>query len=176
MAFTEKLGQIIEFLTQEKGAKFPKKEFLNRLKLEDFSNYTSWDSDRYTRNAIFKNEHFELILLCWEPGQETPIHDHDGADCWVYHVAGEIEEQRYADLNAVKQDEFTLAKAQAGDLCYMHDKLGLHSLHNRGQERAITLHCYAHPIDSCGIYDEDLERMCEKEMVYTTFKGEKVSS
>lgn len=31
---------------------------------------------KYSRNLIEINENFELIILCWLPGQESPIHNH----------------------------------------------------------------------------------------------------
>jgi cysteine dioxygenase len=31
---------------------------------------------KYSRNLIEFNENFELIILCWLPGQESPIHNH----------------------------------------------------------------------------------------------------
>ena len=50
---------------------------------DTFENFCSWSQESYTRNCIVENEKFELILLCWEPGQKTPIHDHGGEECWV---------------------------------------------------------------------------------------------
>lgn len=46
------------------------------------SGQTDWQECRnfckikYSRNLIELNEDFELILLCWLPGQESPIHNH----------------------------------------------------------------------------------------------------
>ena len=51
---------------------------------EGIDKYCSWKKDTYTRNCAFKNEEFELIVLCWEPGHVTAIHGHDGQKCWVY--------------------------------------------------------------------------------------------
>ena len=34
--------------------------------------------DGYQRNVIKKTEHYELVAICWTPGQLTPIHDHVG--------------------------------------------------------------------------------------------------
>ncbi|CAM9323548.1 unnamed protein product [Discosporangium mesarthrocarpum] len=38
---------------------------------------------------------FDLLVLCWSPGAESPIHNHPGAGCWVKVLQGEICETRY---------------------------------------------------------------------------------
>ena len=60
-----------------------------------FEDFCSWSEDCYTRNCIFENEKFELILLCWEKDQITPIHDHGGEECWVKVINGTLKETLY---------------------------------------------------------------------------------
>src|SRR2546423_11548343 len=33
----------------------------------------------YARHRVYLCEHAELLVLCWRPGQRTPIHDHNGS-------------------------------------------------------------------------------------------------
>jgi hypothetical protein len=50
----------------------------------------------YTRNLIATDdETFTLLLLCWNPGKESPIHDHPCDGCWVRVCQGKIQETRY---------------------------------------------------------------------------------
>ena len=35
------------------------------------------------------------MLLCWEKGQKSPIHDHSGSNCWVKVLDGQVEESLY---------------------------------------------------------------------------------
>ena len=42
--------------------------------------------DGYQRNVIKKTEHYELVAICWTPGQLTPIHDHVGSDLSLIHI------------------------------------------------------------------------------------------
>ena len=37
--------------------------------------------DGYQRNVIKRTQHYEIVAICWKPGQLTPIHDHKGSDC-----------------------------------------------------------------------------------------------
>ncbi|MCB0399740.1 MAG: cysteine dioxygenase family protein, partial [Winogradskyella sp.] len=61
----------------------------------DFSEIEYWEPQCYTRNCFYKDDNFELILICWDKGQKTAIHDHDGEDCWVYLLEGKMEEDFY---------------------------------------------------------------------------------
>ena len=138
---------------------------------EDFAEYATWCEDGYTRNCIARKDGFEFILLCWSPGAITPIHGHDGQNCWVYQVDGSVRERRYqTDAQGFElTNDMTLS---AGKLCYMHDRMGYHALQNESNRRSMTLHIYANPIDRCLVFNE--ERACFEsvEMQYDSIEGE----
>lgn len=143
-----------------------------KLPLADFEPFTHWDSEHYTRNCIDRTDDYELILLCWEPGQETPIHGHGGEECWVYALQGTILEHRQEwDAAHQKLETVETAQMKAGDISYMDDNMGFHSLHNTGGTRAMTLHLYMNPIDRCRVFDPDNQRFEVKEMEYDTHQG-----
>ena len=83
--------------------------FLSRrvqIDLEDMHRYAFIDFDqKYTRNLISTdNELYTLLLLCWSPGQASPIHDHPCDGCWMRVVHGQVCESRYKE---VKHDSFS---------------------------------------------------------------------
>jgi cysteine dioxygenase len=41
------------------------------------------------------NGKFNLIILCWGPGQGSPIHDHADAHCFMKMLDGELKEVRF---------------------------------------------------------------------------------
>lgn len=43
---------------------------------QDWREFALFNSIKYSRNLLEFNENFELIVLCWLPGQESPIHNH----------------------------------------------------------------------------------------------------
>lgn len=135
---------------------------------EEFEKFATWDEDHYTRNCIANNDDYELLLLCWDEGQETPIHCHGGKECWVRVIAGPITEKRFEedDFNPDKPDE--VEKCKSGDITYMNDDLGFHSLHNEGSGRAMSLHLYVDPIKSCRIYDPEKGEFEMTELEYDT--------
>jgi cysteine dioxygenase len=133
-----------------------------------FENYSSWSDDCYTRNCIVDNEKFELILICWCKGHQTPIHDHGGEECWVKVIEGEFKETIYkqnetGNLNIVKT-----SISKSDEVTYMKDFMGFHRLQNLSNKRSMSLHLYAKPIRKCRVFDEDSKTFSDKNMDYDT--------
>ena len=140
---------------------------INKL---DYEKYATWKGEDYTRNCIVRKNEFEFILLCWDIGSSTPIHGHSGEDCWVYQVDGEVRERRYR--NSSSGFEMTNeAILSEGNITYMHDRMGYHTIENVFSERAMTLHVYANPIDTCEVYNLETSSFERKEMKYDSMEG-----
>ncbi|KAL7479479.1 hypothetical protein ACHAWX_000143, partial [Stephanocyclus meneghinianus] len=77
----------------------PVTQLFSRLDLDEpeFKEYALADPlKNYTRNLVATdNETFTLLLICWNPCKESPIHDHPCDGCWVRVCQGKIEETRY---------------------------------------------------------------------------------
>ena len=162
------LNELVIALSQEERTHYS--GIIRSVKIPNsaFENCQSWSDEGYTRNCIVENEKFELILLCWEKGQATPIHDHGGEECWVRIIQGEFKETIYqldeaGELNSV---ESTISKA--GDVTYMADFMGCHRLENLSDTRSMSLHLYAKPIRNCNVFDKDLGVFVNKDLAYTT--------
>lgn len=53
-------------------------------------------SKKYSRNLIATDdERYTLLMVCWNPGKESPIHDHPSDGCWMRVMHGNIQESRY---------------------------------------------------------------------------------
>lgn len=140
---------------------------------EDFYEYATWEPRGYTRNCIARTDDYELILICWDAGAVTPLHGHDGQDCWVYQVTGEMTELRYDKEGGKLKKTNEMAFSQ-GSLAYMHDRMGYHVLKNLGDTRCMTLHCYMKPVESCEVFDAEKGRFVTQELHYDTFEGEPI--
>lgn len=46
---------------------------------EDLLPYIGFKEGNYWRHRVFRNDFVEMLVLCWRPGQRTPIHDHNGS-------------------------------------------------------------------------------------------------
>ena len=142
---------------------------LKRIEIEpaEFDAHASWTAGGYTRNCITRSDDFEFILICWDAGAKTPLHGHQGQDCWMCHISGVVSEKRFDRL----ANGFTLtneALLSEGRLTYMHDKMGYHTIENKSGSRAMTLHVYAKPIDHCRVYNHQKACFETKTMSYDT--------
>src|SRR3954452_14392947 len=67
-------------------------EYVNsmRLKSDALKQYIYFNKDNYTRNLIYRDERFEVMTVCWAPGQSTVVHTHTGSLGWMSMVQGEV--------------------------------------------------------------------------------------
>lgn len=118
----------------------------------DWDPLASWDQP-YTRNCVARTDEYELILLCWNPRAESLIHDHGGQKCWVRQVSGKVEEVRY-ELHENGMNISNHEVLGPGETTFMDDEMGVHKIGNPTDEKSMTLHLYATPIDECKCYDD----------------------
>lgn len=144
--------------------------------LNEWRRFEFWDkTKKYTRNLIATdNQTFTLMLLCWNPQQGSPIHDHAGSECFMRCIEGEICETQYE----VPTPESSLkVRAQrtyhAGEVAFINDSIGLHAVDNRSSSHAVTLHCYLPPYQECKTFEED-GKYNKSYVTFYSEQGEKV--
>ena len=164
----QSLNELVSALTEEEKTDYNGIIRSTNLPSSIFEDYCSWSLESYTRNCIVENDKFELILLCWEKGQITPIHDHGGEECWVKVIKGELRETVYEVDEAGELSTLKSTISNTGDISYMIDFIGFHSLENLSDKRSMSLHLYAKPIRCCNTFDEALGKFISKDLVYNT--------
>ena len=161
----ECIEDLVEVLNKTEISNFP--SVLKSIDIPEaqLSECASWDSQNYTRNCIERNDRYELLLLCWKPWHETPIHGHDGQKCWVYQLSGKVTEKRYktSEKGPVETSSQILTP---GKLTYMDDKMGFHVLSNPNNSRAMSLHLYVSPIDQCRVFNKIRQEFEMKDLAY----------
>lgn len=165
------LEQLIEILDNSTKDEYRKLGKRLNIPLADFADYMHFEDEFYTRNCIKRTDDYELILLCWEEGQKTPIHCHNNQECWVHVLKGGFHEERFQDGKDEPQIDQELDLMEEG-ISYMNDDMGYHSLENSANGRSISLHLYMDPIDECNVYVEDKEEFVKKELEYYSVEGE----
>ena len=135
------------------------------ISVSDFEKYASWIDGKYSRNCIARKDTYEMILICWDEYAKTSIHDHGGQHCWVLQISGTIIEKRF-DKNETGLTLIDEAELRAGNISYMNDKMGYHTLENNSQSRSMTLHIYANPINQCNVYNKEKSKFELKDMTY----------
>ncbi len=174
-----KLQEFLEFLHGQSQQDFKGESvsrFLNERPFEAtaFSPYTFYRNDTYARNLVVKTDLFELIVLAWHPRHRTPIHDHGSSRCWMWMMRGTLTFRNY---DWPKQECPGLAcqgeteTHSVGEVAYIDDSMGIHSIANATNEPAVSVHLYAGPIPRCQIYDEKAKQMIWKELCYFTEGG-----
>jgi predicted metal-dependent enzyme (double-stranded beta helix superfamily) len=146
---------------------------------ESLKPYLFWNSQHYTRNLIDKTELYELLALCWEPGMKSSIHNHKGQNCWMCAPMGRLLVQNYklleedlaahhCNINPTDQAVITVENPVAVDpLNPVHDV----SNPREWNERAVSLHVYSRPFDSCVVYSVEQGTCGEIGLQYTSMYG-----
>ncbi len=149
-----------------------------RWNIQDFEKYEFFSDEFYTRNLIHRCDEFALVVLCWKPGQKTPIHDHSDADGWLRVIYGEIEEGLYSNpLKLGEHEPRFLHKKTATPNAYAHinDDMGLHDIANNSAKNALSLHLYAPSFESCKYFCPDTKEFKVKELSYHSIHGKLVA-
>src|SRR5256714_8721303 len=105
------------------------------------------------RHRVYLGGHAELLVLCWRPGQRTPIHDHNGSFGAVRVLQGVMWETLFemdeaSGLAYKSSREWTHGQVTGADIPDIH-QLGNPDI--SGQD-LITLHLYAPPLTSLNVY------------------------
>lgn len=144
--------------------------------------YLFWDARHYTRNLLHKTALFELLAICWEVGMRSSVHNHKGQNCWMAAPVGKLAVQNYKvvdeDLGAHRCDivptdliEITQEFPVAVDpLNPVHDV----SNPRQWNQRAVSLHIYSRPFDSCVVYSCEQHTCGEIGLKYTSTYGKLV--
>lgn len=59
-----------------------------RVSPDELKRYQHWSNERYTRTRFYQGERFEILVLCWNEGQTSPIHDHAQSICTMVVLEG----------------------------------------------------------------------------------------
>jgi cysteine dioxygenase len=109
--------------------------------------YLGFKEGNYWRHRVCRNEFVEMLVLCWRPGQRTPIHDHNGSHGGVKILEGMLWETTFT-FDAGKGLEYKSAREYSPGAVTGSDVPDIHQLGNpdvSGQD-LVTLHVYAPPL------------------------------
>lgn len=141
--------------------------------------YLFFSNGCYTRNLIYKNDLFEVMAICWEVGQCSRIHNHDGQKCWMSVPIGKLKGQNFRLLEIDERsgfctieetDDFIISAERAAKVEMdepIHQVLNLPEY----QERAVSIHIYSKPYDRCLVYSRAKNEFCEVQLSYTSVGG-----
>lgn len=99
-----------------------------------------FQDDHYSRHLVFKSDNVEILVVCWQPGQGSPIHDHGPSDGLMIILEGEITNTSY--LQDGQKVTTVWPPGFVG-----HTPVGArHEVKNTSKENVVSLHVYAPPL------------------------------
>lgn len=163
------------------------------LRHEALARYIHWNDSFYTRNLIHRDDLFEVLALCWRPGQKTPVHTHNGQLGWMKTIQGEvtIQEYRYIRCSSPENQNVvgldclaggcnvelerlrTLVSTNDGTVATVDKTQTIHQIENTdtAESGSVTLHIYSKPIDSCVAFDLRTHRCGRRSLHYYSVNG-----
>jgi cysteine dioxygenase len=142
---------------------------------DDWKRYAFFEANYYSRNLVRLSDVYELIVLCWGPGQRSPIHDHAAQRCWMGVLEGRVRETIYRVGESTPPTAGPAREFAAGGVAFIVDDMGWHRIEPVGDAPAVTLHLYSKPIRECRVLDEGSGTILHKRMSYHSVGG-KVAS
>jgi len=142
-------------------------EAISRAVVDGYDLDTMWrESDpdkrlsgRYRRHQVVTDEQFgfTVVVLLWEPGAVTPIHDHD-TWCVFGVLQGGLEVTNYAvedsgngPIHLTESGREYVEQGLIGDNRVADTEV--HRVRNIGLERAISLHVYGKDLTQRTLFD-----------------------
>jgi cysteine dioxygenase len=158
------------------------------IRQEDLEQFRQWLPDRHTRNKIFRNDMIEVMLICWPIGATTPLHTHNGQLGWMTIIEGKIVVENYrkvacdrpenqqvvgmdclAGASHIEMEHVnTEVAVPSGPLNTVDKTQTIHRIINPAEwnQRAVSMHVYSRPIDSCVVFDMENQRCFRRDLRY----------
>ena len=118
--------------------------------VDSLSTRLHFDSHAYCRNLLHRGPTYEALLVCWRPGQASPIHDHGGSSCAFRIVHGVGSESVFTlDAHCLRPLE-ERTHAMGTVTCSRDEEI--HELANRQAFDLVTIHLYSPALDRLRTY------------------------
>lgn len=151
----------------------------NPIDVDSLSQYFFWSKNCYTRNLVYRDERFELMVLCWEKGQFSRVHNHADQMCWMTVPVGRLRGLNFKIKEI--QPEKGFCKLEETDTFELSDCLAakveleepIHQILNLPEfdQRAVSLHIYSKPFESCLSYCRDTDTFKSVPLFYSSING-----
>jgi predicted metal-dependent enzyme (double-stranded beta helix superfamily) len=132
----------------------------------------------YGRHLLYGDPEgrFEVVVMTWAPGQQTPVHDHAGIWCVEGVIEGVVDVTRYSLLEMTSagtahMEAIETLHAGLGQCGALIPPVEYHRISNPYEALALTVHVYGGRMRSCRVFQEadgGLYRVANKKLEYTT--------
>jgi cysteine dioxygenase len=141
------------------GERIPLPELEEKLReldldFEQVEELALFSDETYRRNLLREGPAYQALILCWLPGQESPLHDHLGSSCGMRVIRGVCSEEFYDRADDGSLEQIFAREHAQGCVCGAQDE-NIHVIANRQGEPLVTLHVYSPPLRRMNTYGLD---------------------
>ena len=185
VAKTVSIQTLVEGLRRLPESAFDHTEVVRRVLQEtpvsadSLAPYLNWDRQHYTRNLIDRTALYELMAICWEVGQASSVHNHRDQNCWMavpigrllvenFHLVHQDLQRGRSQLERTNTVEMNISQP-----CAVDPADPVHRVVNPREfnERAVSLHVYSRPFDTCVVYSPEQGTCGEIKLHFNTEYG-----
>lgn len=153
-----------------------------RIRPASLDPFLHFKHGRYTRNLVYRDPRFEVVVNCWDSGVSSPIHDHSDQECWFSIQAGTFQLEDYPLLAGGKEPGYALLGApriaESVGPGHVDYRGRLDSIHRVCvlEGPAVSLHVYAAPVEECLVFDVRRQRCTPRRLCYHSVFGRPVDT
>jgi len=141
--------------------------------------YLNWDRQHYTRNLIDRTPLYELMAICWEVGQASSVHNHRDQNCWMAVPVGRLQVENFHLVHQDLQkgrcqlEPSNTVEMNISHPCAVDPADPVHRVVNPRacNQRAVSLHVYSRPFDTCVVYSPEQGTCGEIQLHFNTEYG-----
>jgi cysteine dioxygenase len=151
------LPRLIEVLKRDYSVMSPARmqDILDRLVVspDELHPHRLFSERRYARNLVYKEREFEIMIMCWNAGQRSSIHDHAGSLGGIKILQGELTECLFTRAANGMIKSLT-SSDYASEHSRVEDTSLIHQISNLQADRAqtISVHVYLPPLVRMNVY------------------------
>ena len=143
------------------------REWIERISLthDQVAPYVRFHAEHYMRNLMHSGPAYQALILCWQAGQRSPIHDHLGSSCAVRIIQGTATETVFDRTSEglvypTHSNFLTEGSTTASASDDIHQVSNLQS----DQRDLVTLHVYSPPLlvmNTFSLFDDAVSRFVD---------------
>jgi cysteine dioxygenase len=159
----------------------PIRRFLeqNPVDADSMAPYLNWNSQHYTRNLIDRTVLYELMAICWEVGQASSVHNHRDQNCWMAVPVGRLQVENFhlvqqdVESGTCRLEPLNIVEMNLAHPCAVDPADPVHRVVNPREfnQRAVSLHVYSRPFDTCVVYSPEQGTCGEIKLHFNTEYG-----
>ncbi len=112
-----------------------------QIPFDQWSSLCNFSEERYTRNCLSCCDEYELLLMCWNKDQHSPIHSYQSQESWFKVIKGELTIESFrVDSEGQSAAITNSIVIKEGEYTYLNDNMGFHRITNTGGGETVSLH------------------------------------